>query len=353
MHAREQPPPFRVGVTRDIRRSDGSLAFAPFDLAALAVEGVEWEFLAADPRPLTPDLLAGYDGLYHFSTPVTAESLAGVERLAILARHGVGLDSVDVAACTEHAIAVTITPEGITRPMASAAATLVLALAHRLRERDRALHEGEWGDGRFQPIGLGLTGRTLGVIGYGRIGRELVRLLRPWGMRVLVAQRTPVADEEVVHVPLEQLLADSDVVVVACSLNDSTRRLLDARRLALMKPTAFLVNVARGAIVDQDALVEALREGRLAGAGLDVVDPEPLPADSPLLELPNVVGAPHALGYTDELIRSCIEGACNALLAVAAGRVPRDLVNPEVLDDPRFLAKLERFASRRVAAATP
>jgi phosphoglycerate dehydrogenase-like enzyme len=111
-----------------------------------------------------------------------------------------------------------------------------------------------------------------------------------------------------------------------------------------MKPTAILVNVARGAIVDQAALVEALRGGRLAGAGLEVVDPEPLPADDPLLGLPNVVGAPHSLGYTDDLIRGCVEEACDALISVAAGRVPANVANPEVLDNPLFTAKLNRLA---------
>src|SRR5512132_419 len=298
---------FRVGVTRDVRRPDGSFTFAPFDLSPLDDAGVPWEFLAEDARPLTADLLADLDGLYHYSAPLTAASLDGVERLALVARHGVGLDFVDVDACTDRGIAVTITPEGVTRPMASAAATLVLALVHRLRERDDALHEGEWGAGRFLPQGTGLTGRTLGVVGYGRIGREVVRLLEAWRMSVLVTQRTPVEEDGVSYVTLETLLRESDVVVVACPLTEETRGLLDARRLALMKPTAFLVNVARGAIVDQAALVDALREGRLAGAGLDVVDPEPLPADDRLLSLPNVVGAPHSLGYTDELLRGCVE----------------------------------------------
>ena len=338
--------PFRIGVTRDVRRLDGTLAFAPFDLSALDVEGVEWSFLAEDARPLRPELLAGIDGLYHFSAPVTAASVEGVDRLAILARHGVGLDFVDLDACTERGIAVTITPGGVTGPMASAAAALVLALSHRLRERDRALHEGDWGAGRFAPIGMGLRGRTLGVLGYGRIGREVVRLLAPWGLRVLVHNRRRVEEAGVEWAPLETLLGEADWLVVACPLTDETRGLLDARRLGLMKPTACLVNVARGAIVDQEALVDVLRAGRLAGAGLDVVDPEPLPADDPLLALPNVVGAPHSLGYTDELLRGCIGGACDALLAVAAGRVPPDLANPEVLESPRFAEKLARLAAR-------
>jgi phosphoglycerate dehydrogenase-like enzyme len=338
--------PFFVGVERATRRPDGTFVFAPYDLSPLEVDGVRCAFLAEDARPLTPDLLREIDGLYHYSAPVTEASLDGVDRLVVLARHGVGLDFVDLEACTSRGIAVTITPQGTTRPMASAAVALVLACSHRLRERDRSLHEGDWGPNRFVPQGVGLTGRTLGVIGYGRIGREIVRLLAPWEMDVLVTQRTPVDEAGVRHVPLETLLADSDVVVVACPLTDETRGLLDARRLGLMKPTAFLVNVARGAIVDQHALVEALREGRLAGVGLDVVDPEPLPADDPLLELPNVVGAPHSLGYTDELVRGCVESACAALLSAAAGRVPAELANPAVVDNPLFTEKLTRFAAR-------
>jgi phosphoglycerate dehydrogenase-like enzyme len=335
---------FHIGVTRDLRRDDGSFAFAPFDLSPLDVDGVAWEFLQENPRPLTPALLSGLDALYHFSAPVTAASLEGVERLVLLARHGVGLDFVDVDACTRHGVAVTITPAGITRPMASAAVALVLALSHRLRERDRSLHEGDWGPGRFEPRGVGLTGRTLGVVGYGRIGREVVHLLRPWEMTVLVSQRTPVEEDGVAYVGLDELLAASDVVVLALPLTEETRGLLDARRLALMKPTAFLVNVARGAIVDQAALVDALRAGRLAGAGVDVVDPEPLPAADPLLGLPNVVGAPHSLGYTDELLRGCVEEACRALLDAAHGRVPQNVANPAVLDSPGFREKLARFA---------
>lgn len=343
----DQQEPFRIGVTRDLRGPNGALTVAPFDLSALGVEGVEWEFLSEDTRPLTPELLGKIDGLYHFSAPVTAGSLEGVDRLAVLARHGVGLDFVDLQACTARGIAVTITPGGVTHPMASAAVTLVLALAHRLRERDHALHDGDWGARRFAPTGTGLRGRTLGVIGYGRIGHEVVRLLAPWGMRVIVASRTPRAEAGVEHVALDPLLAEADVVVVACPLTPETRGLLDARRLGLMKATAFLVNVARGAIVDQHALVGALRDGRLAGAGLDVVDPEPLPADHPLLMLPNVVGAPHSLGYTDELLRGCVGGACDALLSVASGRVPDDLANPDVLDNPLFTEKLARLAARQ------
>jgi D-3-phosphoglycerate dehydrogenase len=335
-------PDFRVGVTRE--------SFLPFGLEPLDRAGIQWELLAEERAELTAELVAPYDALFHFSAGVTAATLEGADRLTLLARHGVGLDMLDLDACTERGVAVTITPDGIRRPMASAALALVLALTHRLAERDRAVHEGRWQDGRFALLGLGLRGRTLGVIGFGTIGRELVRLVSPFEMRVLVT--TPrlsdvdAADHGVVRVALDELLGEADVVVVACPLKPETYRLLDATRLALLKPTAFLVNVARGAIVDQAALVEALREGRLAGAGLDVFDPEPLPVDDELLRLPNVITAPHALGYTDELFRGCVASACEAILAVASGEEPAHVANPAVLANPRFTAKLERLARR-------
>jgi phosphoglycerate dehydrogenase-like enzyme len=344
---------FRVGLTRDFRRPDGSFAFAPAaGLEALTeAPGIDWEYLREDVAELTPELLRDYDALFHFSVQVTAASLEGVERLVLLARSGVGLDFLDLEALTERGIAVTITPDAVRRPMASAAVALVLALSHRLVERNARFHEGRWQEGRFDLLGLGLTGRTLGVIGFGTIGREVVRLLAPWEMRVLVA--TPrlssedAARQGVRHVELDTLLAEADVVVVACPLRPETHHLLDARRLALMKPTALLVNVARGAIVDQAALVSALREGRLAAAGLDVFEREPVPPDDPLIGLPNVVAAPHALGYWDELFRACVESGCRALLAVAEGRVPEHVANPAVLQSPQFRRKLRRLRDAR------
>jgi phosphoglycerate dehydrogenase-like enzyme len=344
--------PFRVGVTRDLRRADGSLVFTPIGLGTLERAGLAWEFLADDVPELTPELLESYDGLLHFSPRVTRASLDGIERLAVLARHGVGLDVIDVEACTERGIAVTVAREGVRRPMASAAVALMLALAHRLVERNAAVHAGRWDDGRFPLMGVGLTGRTLGVIGFGSIGREVVRLVRPYGMRVLVTTprlgREDEREHGVTRVALEALLEESDFVVVACPLTPETYRLLDAGRLALMKRGAFLVNIARGPIVDQDALVEALREGRLGGAGLDVFEQEPIARDDPLLALPNIIAAPHALGYTDELFRLCVESACTGIVAVARGEVPAGLANPAVAERATFREKLRRFAGLRV-----
>jgi phosphoglycerate dehydrogenase-like enzyme len=342
---------FRIGITRDVMRADGSLVFAPVGFELLDAPGIEWRFLDEDRRELTSDQLGELDGLFHFSPIVSAASLEGVERLALIARHGVGLDFIDLDVCTERGIAVTITPAGVTRAMASAAVALVLALSHRLIERDRLLRAGRWSEGRFDLLGLGLTGRTLGVVGYGRIGREVVRLLRPWQMRVLVSQRSDPGDPDVEHVPLDALLEQADVVVLACPLTPETHHLLDAARLERMKTGALLVNVARGPIVDQSALAAALAAGRLRGAGLDVFEQEPVDAADPILAAPYVVAAPHALGYWDQLFRDCVGAACGALLAVAAGRVPADVANAAVLESPLFRAKLDRAAARLVRDA--
>jgi phosphoglycerate dehydrogenase-like enzyme len=329
---------FRVGVSRE--------TFLPFGLEPLDRAGVPWEWLAEEVPELTPELLQGYDALVHFFARITPASIEGVDRLALIARHGVGLDMVDLDGCTERGIAVTITPDGIRRPMASAAVAFILALSHQLVERNSVFHSGRWKEDRFSVIGFGLNGRTLGVIGFGNIGRDLVRLIEPWGMRVLVSTPHPTDEPGVTYVQLDELLAEADVVVVTCPLKPETYHLLDARRLALMKPTAVLVNVARGAIVDQAALVEALRAGRLAGAGLDVFEQEPVPSGDPILGLPNVVAAPHSLGYTDQLLRGCVDSACASILAVREGRVPQYVANPMVLERPEFRSKLERLEIR-------
>jgi phosphoglycerate dehydrogenase-like enzyme len=207
LRVRKKPRP--PGVPKD----DGSLVFAPVGLDTLdhAPRG-DWEFLAEDVRELTPQPLGDYDGLFHFSPAVTAASLKGIERLAIIARHGVGLDNIDLDACTEHGVAVTITPDAIRRPMASAALALILALAHRRVARNAAFHAGRWHEGRFGVMGFGLTGRTLGVVGFGNIGREIVRLAAPCGMRMLVTTPHLTKEDQQSHgvepVDLQTLLSE-------------------------------------------------------------------------------------------------------------------------------------------------
>jgi phosphoglycerate dehydrogenase-like enzyme len=332
--------PFRVGLTSDLVTADGGLAY---DLSALV----------ADPRielvrvpgegELSAGDVEGLGALVLFHPLVSRATLAG-GGLLLVARLGVGVDNVDVEACTEAGVLVTITPDSVRRPMAAGAMAFLLALAHRLPQLDRHVREGGWD--RFRHVGTGLVGRTLGLVGLGNVGRELAQLARPFGLRVVAADPYVTDPGEGVELlPLDDLLREADAVVVVCPLTPETRHLLDARRLALLKPTAFLINVARGPIVDGRALAEALRERRIAAAALDVFEQEPLPPDDPLLRLDNVLLAPHAVGLTDELFRLGGESVSRSVLAVARGEAPEHVLNREVLEREDVRARLAARAA--------
>jgi phosphoglycerate dehydrogenase-like enzyme len=334
---------FRIGVTSDILDSRGEPAFGREPLRAL--DAFRWEWLPKGLREITADHAAAYDALYVNSPKVQAAAVARPDlRLKLVSRHGVGYDSVDVDAMTRAGVLVANTPNAVPRPVATIALTFILALAHRLMAKDRITRAGNW-TARLDLMGTGLTGRTLGVIGAGRIGKELLRLAKNFDLKLLAAD--PYAETLELnyigarHVPLDELMRESDFVVVACLLNEETRGLVGARALALMKPTAYFVNVARGPIVDEKALYEALAAQRIAGAGLDVFAEEPTPADNPLLKLDNVIVAPHALCWTDELFGNIARTALAAVTAVAAGRRPEFLVNPAALAHGRAKAWLK------------
>jgi phosphoglycerate dehydrogenase-like enzyme len=249
---------FRVGLTRDFLGPDGRVTFGDIGLSLLdEAPGVSWEFLAEGTRELRSDQVGGYDALLVLAPRVSAATLAGADRLAVVARFGVGYDNVDVDACTRAGVLLTITPDGVRRPVAAAVLTLVLALAHQLLIKDRLTRSGRWAE-KLAHLGVGLTGRTLGVVGLGNIGREVFTLARPLGMRFLAHDPyARPADAEALGVELvglEALLRAADFVCLCCALTKDTHHLIDAGRLALMKPSAYLVNVARGPVVDQRAL---------------------------------------------------------------------------------------------------
>ena len=217
-----------------------------------------------------------------------------------------------------------------------------LALVHRVATepaqqvliKDRLTRSGRWNE-KMDYIGTGLTGRTLGSIGIGNIGAELFRIAKPLEMRCIA--HDPVADPAfaaslgVTLVDMDTLFRESDFLTVNCPLNEHTRGLVDARLIGLMKRSAYLVNTARGPIVDEKALYTALSSGKIAGAGLDVFEQEPTPADNPILKLDNVVVTPHGICFTDECMRGLAESAFRAALDVAAGREPPYIVNREAL----------------------
>lgn len=339
--------PFRVAISPLFRRPDGSWNFPHFDLAPLA----------ADPRfdvqqlppgtSLTANVLDGYDGLILAGDPVPPDALPAGSTLLAISRFGVGYDKVPVSACTHAGVALTITPEAVRRPVAVAALTLVLALAGKLLIKDRLVRQGPAGFARrTDHMGRGLVGRTLASIGLGNIAAEMFRLAAPFGMRHIAHDpwaRAEVARETgVALVDLETVFAEADFLCVHCPLTEATRHLVNAARIATMKPEAYLVNTARGPVVDQVALEAALRSGRIAGAGLDVQDPEPPPEGASILALDNVIFAPHALSWTDQGFEAIGQGCIEPMRALAAGRIPDHVVNREVIETASFHAKLAR-----------
>jgi phosphoglycerate dehydrogenase-like enzyme len=251
----------------------------------------------------------------------------------------VGFDSVDVPAMTKAGVIVTHTPSSMPRPVATIALTFILALAGKLMLKDRLTRTGRWHE-RMDNMGSGLTGRTLGVVGAGRIGKELLRMARVFDVALLAAD--PNVDSIELgylgarQVDLDTLVAESDYVVVCCSLDATTRHLLGAPQFTRMKPTAYFVNVARGPIVDEAALIDALQHQRIAGAALDVFEQEPVDPENPLLTMDNVIVTPHALCWTDECFHNMATTGLASIVDALAGRRPRFVVNPDVLTHPRI-----------------
>ncbi|MBL8056587.1 MAG: hypothetical protein JNK29_07810 [Anaerolineales bacterium] len=340
--------PFRAAFTRDFLDEAGGLAYGDIGLGLLeAAPGVAHRFLPEYADVIPPAQIAGVDGLVLIYPHVTAATFAaGAETLTVIGRCGVGYDRIDVAACTAHDVALVNAPDALRGPTAAGALLLMLALAKQLLPLDRMVREGRW-ERRGAVAGCELNGRTLGIVGLGNTGRELVRLAAPFGMRGLAysphADPAAAAGLGVTLTSLETVLREADFVCLHCRLTPETRGLIGARELAWMKPSAYLINMARGPVVDHAALVAALQARRIAGAGLDVFHTEPLPADDPVTQLDNVVLAPHWLAGTRDVFRDAGATNCRALLAAARGEVPPNVVNPEVLARPGFQRKLARF----------
>jgi phosphoglycerate dehydrogenase-like enzyme len=342
---------FRVALSGDFRKDDGSPTFPDFDLEPLGnAPGVEMEYLASE-NPLRAEQLEDFDALILLIHRFGRESVPKSGRLSIVARFGVGYDTVDVDACTDAGIALAITPDGVRRPVAVSIVTFMLALTGKMMVKDRLTRGGpETFAKRAEHMGVGLVGRIFGSIGIGNIGAETFRLLKPFDMTFIA--HDPFADPKLAKelgielVSLEDVFRRADVLSVSCPLSPETRHLVNAERLALMKPTAYLINTARGPIVDQKALTKALQERRIAGAGLDVLEQEPPDADDPILTLDNVILAPHALCWTDQCFAGNGAADVKAVLDVQHGREPRGVVNRAVLDTPRWKERLAGYRAR-------
>jgi lactate dehydrogenase-like 2-hydroxyacid dehydrogenase len=260
------------------------------------------------------------EGLLSLLTdPVDAELIDAAPKLRAISNYAVGVDNVDVEAAAARGIPVGNTPDVLTDSTADLAIALMLAIGRRLAEGEAFVRAGEWKT--WEPdllLGRDLHGATVGIVGYGRIGRAVGRRLEGFGCNVLTANRSGV----------DELLESSDFVTLHCPLTPDTRGLIDEAALSRMKTTAYLVNTARGPIVDSDALAKALHAGELAGAALDVTDPEPLPGDHPLLSAPNLLVVPHVGSATHATRERMADMAVENLLAGLAGEPMPHAVTP-------------------------
>lgn len=282
-------------------------------------------------------LLHGAEGAITLLTePITADVFDREPQLKVVSNLAVGFDNIDVRAATQHRVAVCNTPGVLTDATADLAFTLLMTAARRVVEGVDYVRTGQWQT--WSPtllLGQDITGATLGIVGLGRIGKEMARRGAGFGMRLLAYdehQDEAAANKlGVTFTSLEELLRESDFVSLHCTLTPQTRHLIGPSELAMMKPSAILINAARGPIVDTDALVAALHNGTIWAAGLDVTDPEPIPEDHPLVSLPNCVVVPHIASGTiatrNEMARLAVENC----LAVLRGQAPPHCVNPEVL----------------------
>jgi D-3-phosphoglycerate dehydrogenase len=287
-------------------------------------------------RPLTASELAllmkDTDGYIAGLDQVDASVIGAANKLKVIARYGVGVDRVDLKAATKKGIVVTNTPGANSVAVAELTIALMLALGRQLCKADQATRHGEWP--RFS--GVGLRGKTIGLVGFGAIGREVASRLKSFGSRILVSD--PYAEREMGKgdgidvVSLDELLASSDFVSLHASLNPATAGMVDRSFLRKMKSGSFLVNTARGELIDETALHHAVVEGHLRGAALDCFSKEPPDPDHPLLQLPQVMVTPHTGSHTDEATSTMGWMSLQSCLAVLRGERPPYIVNPEVYE---------------------
>jgi phosphoglycerate dehydrogenase-like enzyme len=274
-------------------------------------------------------------------------SSRGAANLVAIGRGGAGYDKIDLEGCTANDVLLFNSPDTLVHSTASAASTFILALAKRLSEHERMARTGCW-DRQAQITGDDLPGQTLGIVSLGHMGAEPARLVAPFRMRLLAySPRADAAQAKALDVTLvptlEEIFRESDFISLHSRLEPHTRSMIGEREFRLMKPTAYFINVARGELVQQDALVRGLREGWIRGAALDVFEDEPLSADHPLTKLDNVILTPHWLPATRQACYATQASVTEGMRRVAGGGIPDNILNPSVLERPAFRAKLARF----------
>jgi phosphoglycerate dehydrogenase-like enzyme len=339
---------FHVALTGDFHKPDGTPLYRAFGLDVLdAQPGIRHTAFREHLGEIDPAQIGDAHAVIVLSPRVTSHSVSHSDNLLAIGRFGVGYDSVDVAACTAADVALVTAVGAVDRSVAEATLGWMLALAHHVRTKDRLVREGRWHE-RSGYMGRELRDRTLGIVGLGGIGRALVELLRGFGMCRPLAY-DPMLDAEtaaqlgVELVELDEVMSRSDFVSIHCPLNDATRNLIGPAQLERMKPHAYLINTARGGIVDEDALYESLSHGRIAGAAIDCFVGEPLEQPHRFGEFEHVLLAPHSIAWTDEMFRDIGQTICQSVVQLALGQTPRGVINREVLDRAGFQGKWSRL----------
>jgi len=298
-----------------------------------------WTDEAPPPKDVILERIRDKDALVSLLTdPIDEEVFDAAPKLRIVSQYAVGYDNIKVEEATKRGVYVTNTPGVLTETVADFTFALMLAVARRVVEADRYVREGKWKVGwhPLMMVGTDVYGATLGIVGLGRIGSAVARRAKGFNMRVIyydVVRREDLEKElGIEYVSLDKLLEESDYVSLHTPLTPQTYHLIGEEQLKKMKKTAFLINTARGKVVDQKALYKALKEGWIAGAGLDVFEREPISPDDPLLELDNVVLAPHAASASYETRSRMAEMVADNLIAFLKGEVPPNLVNKDVVN---------------------
>lgn len=312
-------------------RTDGILSVEPDDVELLRQAHIEYREATCRTEDDVIAAAQGAAALLVLAEPITAAVMDALPDLQVIARFGVGVDTVDIDAASERGIRVVNVPDANTSEVATHALALILTLVRRIAQHNVTVQAGNWG---FAVAGVGtrrITELVVGIVGYGRTGKIVADNCRHLGFRVLV--HDPICDDEVIRaaglepVDLDDLVREADVLSLHIPATEETRHILNAERIAQMKSGAIVVNVSRGGLVDEQALAAAVESGRLAGAGLDTMESEPLPADSPLRGNANILLTPHAAHYSAESYRDTVHRAYADVVRVLTGQPPRDPVN--------------------------
>jgi len=336
---------FNVGLTNDL--SDGAGGFSWGNIAIETLSPLPWKFLTNQGPVMKAQDLKGFDAIAFAGVGVDIKSFGTPEESPlIIARFGVGYDNIDLDACTKAGVALTITPDGSKKPVATAALALMLGVMFRLVAKDKQARNLDW-DNRINGLGVGVNGKTIGTIGLGNVASEFFRLLSPFDCKRLAFDPWKKADEArdlgVELVELNQLLEKCDVVIVTAALTPETRHMLSTSEFSRMKKSAILINISRGPIIDEAALVAALESNEIAGAGLDVFEVEPISVSNRLIKMDNVIVTPHNLAWTDELALGMGKSAFSSIQRISRGEIPQFVVNKEVLETNQFKEKLAKF----------